>query len=64
MRTYHCGLKYFLEQPSLNVRKRRWLEFFSEYDFDIKSIVGKENNVVDALSKRVHEMHATTISMY
>jgi hypothetical protein len=25
---------------------------------------GKENKVVDAISRRVHEMHATTISMY
>jgi hypothetical protein len=27
-------------------------------------IKGKENKVVDALSRRVHELHATTISMY
>jgi hypothetical protein len=39
------------------------LEFLSEYDFDIKHIKGKENKVVDALSRRVHAMHATTISM-
>jgi hypothetical protein len=31
---------------------------------DIKHIKGKENKVVDALSRRVHEMHPTTISMY
>jgi hypothetical protein len=42
----------------------RWLEFLYEYDFDIKHINGKENKVVDALSRRVHELHATTISMY
>jgi hypothetical protein len=40
------------------------MEFLSEYDFDIKHIKGKENKVVDALNRRVHEMHATTISMY
>jgi hypothetical protein len=45
-------------------RKTRWLEFLSEYDFDIKHIKGKENKVVDALSRRVHLMHATTISMH
>jgi hypothetical protein len=39
------------------------LEFLCEYDFDIKHIKGKENKVVDALSRRVHELHATTISM-
>jgi hypothetical protein len=44
--------------------KIRWLEFLSEYDFDIKHIKGKKNEVVDAFSKRVREVHATTISMY
>jgi hypothetical protein len=39
------------------------LEFLSEYDFDIKHIKGKENKVVDALNRRIHAMHATTISM-
>jgi hypothetical protein len=48
----------------LNARKTRWLEFLSEYDFDIKHIKGKENKVVDALNRRVHLMHATTVSMH
>jgi hypothetical protein len=51
------------EKPTLNVRQTRWLEFLSEYEFDIKNIKGKKNKVVDALNRRVHEMHATTISM-
>jgi hypothetical protein len=40
------------------------LEFLCENEFDIKHIKGKENKVFDALSRRVHELHATTISMY
>ena len=64
LRTYHHGLKYLFGQPTLNSRKSRWLEFLSEYDFDIKHIKGKENKVADALSIRVHELHAKTISMY
>jgi hypothetical protein len=64
MRIDHNGLKYLFDQPTLNARQSRWLEFLSEYDFDIKHIKGKENKVVDALNRRVHEMHATTISMY
>jgi hypothetical protein len=64
LRIDHSGLKYLFGQPTLNVRKSRWLEFLSEYDFDIKHIKGKENKVVDALRRRVHELHATTISMY
>ena len=39
-------------------------KFLSEYDLDIKHIKGRENKVADALSRRVHEMHPTTISMY
>jgi hypothetical protein len=63
-RTDHNGLKYLFDQPTLNARQSRWLEFLSEYDFDIKHIKGKENKVADALRKRVHGLHATTISMY
>ena len=60
----HNGMKYLFGQPTINVRKSRWLEFLKGYDFDIKHVKGKENEVVDALSRRVHEMHATTIGMY
>jgi hypothetical protein len=64
LKTDHNGLKYLFDQPTLNVRQIRWLEFLCEYDFDIKHIKGKENKVADALSRRVNELHATTISMY
>jgi hypothetical protein len=64
LRTDHNSLKYLFDQPTLNVRQSRWLEFLNEYDFDIKHIKGKENKVADALNKRMHELHATTISMY
>jgi hypothetical protein len=40
------------------------MKFLSEYEIDIKHIKGKENKVVDALSRRVNIMHATTISMH
>jgi hypothetical protein len=64
LRTYHNGLKYLFDQPNLNARKSIWLEFLREYNFDIKHIKGKENKVVEALSKRVHELHATAIIIY
>jgi hypothetical protein len=64
LRTCHNGLKYLFDQATLNARQTRWLEFLCEYDFDIKHIKGKENKVVDALSRKVHELRATTISMY
>jgi hypothetical protein len=64
LRIDHNGLKYLFDQPNLNARQRRWLEFLSEYDFDIKHIKGKENKVANALRRRVHELHDTSISMY
>ena len=64
LRTNHNGLKYLFRQPTLNARQRRWLEFLSEYEFDIKNIKGKENKVVDALSRIAHELHAIDIIMY
>jgi hypothetical protein len=64
LRIDHNRLKYLFDQPTLNARKSRWLEFLFEYDFDIKHIKGKENKVVDALNRRVHELHDTIISMY
>jgi hypothetical protein len=64
LRIDHDSLKYLFEKPTLNTRQSRWLEFLCEYDFDIKHIKGKENKVVDALSRKVHELHATAISMY
>ena len=64
LRTNHNVMKYLFDQPTLNVRQSRWLEFLSEYDFDIKNIKWKENKVVDALNRRVHELHDIAISMY
>jgi hypothetical protein len=64
LRTDHSGMKYLFGQPTLNARKRKWLEFINKYEFDINHIKGKENKVVDALNMRVHEMHSKNISMY
>jgi hypothetical protein len=50
LRTYHYGLQHFFGHPALSARQTRWLELLSEYDFEIKHIKGKENQVVDALN--------------
>ena len=36
LRTDHYGLKYLFDQPTLNVRQARCLEFLCEFDFEIK----------------------------
>jgi hypothetical protein len=60
----YCGMKHLFGQPTLNARQNKWPEFLSEYDFEIKYIKGKENQVIDALSRRAHEVHIATINMY
>ena len=62
LRTDHCGLKYLFDQPTLNTRQARQLEFLCEFEFEIKHIKGKENKVDDALSKKMQEMHVASLS--
>ena len=64
LRTYHYGLKYLFDQPTLNALQTIWLEFLCEFDFEIKHIKGKENKVVDALSRKVHEIHVESLSTF
>jgi hypothetical protein len=64
LRTDHISLRYLFEQPILNSRQTIWMEFLSEYEFDIEHIKGKENKVVDALSIRVHLMHVVVVNMH
>nr|KYP33904.1 Retrovirus-related Pol polyprotein from transposon 17.6 [Cajanus cajan] len=48
----HKSLKYLFDQKELNMRQRRWLEFFKDYDFQLSYHPGKANVVVDALSRK------------
>ena len=50
--TYHTSLKYLLKRKELNLRQRRWLELFKDYDFIIDYHLRKANVVADALSKK------------
>jgi hypothetical protein len=54
LKTDHEILNHLFTQRDLNARQRRWSEFMSEYDFGISYIKGKENVVMDALSRRPH----------
>ncbi|KAJ9567723.1 LOW QUALITY PROTEIN: hypothetical protein OSB04_003689 [Centaurea solstitialis] len=50
--TDHKSLQYLLNQKELNMRQRRWIELFSDYDCEILYHPGKGNVVVDALSRK------------
>ncbi|GJW71839.1 putative reverse transcriptase domain-containing protein, partial [Tanacetum coccineum] len=57
---------YYAKKKELNMRQRRWIELFSDYDCEIRYHPGKENVVADALSrkervkpKRVRAMNMT-----
>ena len=47
----NMSLNYLFDQPNLNARKSKCLTFLNEYHFYLKDIKGKENKVVDALSR-------------
>ena len=50
--TDHKSLKYLLTQKELNLRQRRWLELFKDYDCIVDYHLRKANVVADALSRK------------
>ena len=60
--TDHCGLQYLFDQPKLNTRQARWMALLSEFDFEIKHVKGKENKVVNALSRSMKTIHLEAVS--
>ncbi|GKA59029.1 putative nucleotidyltransferase, ribonuclease H [Tanacetum coccineum] len=67
--TNHKSLQHILNQKELNMRQRRWIELFSDYDSEIRYHPCKANVVADALSrkerikpKRVRETNMTNQS--
>ncbi|GKA66716.1 putative reverse transcriptase domain-containing protein [Tanacetum coccineum] len=48
----HKSLQHIFSQKELNMRQRRWIELFSDYDYEIRYHPGKANVVANALSRK------------
>ena len=58
----HKRLRYIFTERDLNMRQRRWMEFLEDYDFTLHYHPGKENVVVDALSRKSRGVLASIAS--
>nr|GEU54918.1 retrovirus-related Pol polyprotein from transposon TNT 1-94 [Tanacetum cinerariifolium] len=50
--TNHKSLQHIFSQKELNMRQRRWIELFSDYDCEIRYHPGKVNVVAFSLSRK------------
>jgi hypothetical protein len=55
IKTHHQSLKYFLEQQISSLEKQKRVTKLFGYDYDIIYKKGKENPIVDSLSRKYEE---------
>ncbi len=51
--TDHNSLRYVLKQQDLNERQQKWVSKIQVFDFYIEYVKGKNNVVMDALSRKL-----------
>ncbi|XP_070003493.1 uncharacterized protein [Nicotiana sylvestris] len=56
----HCSLQHLFNQRDLNLRQHKWFELLKDYEITILYHLGKENMVVDALSRKAESMGSLT----
>nr|GEU39602.1 retrotransposon protein, putative, Ty3-gypsy subclass [Tanacetum cinerariifolium] len=61
----HKSLQHIFDRKELNMRQRRWIKLFSDYDCKIRYHPGKANVVADALNRkeRVKPKRVRALSM-
>nr|GEV40297.1 putative reverse transcriptase domain-containing protein [Tanacetum cinerariifolium] len=59
----HKRFQHILNQKELNMRQRRWIELFSDYECEIHCHPGKANVVADALSRKERESSLTGLEL-
>jgi len=50
--TDHWSIQHLMTQATIDKKQARWLQFLTNYDFDIVHVKGKANGAADALSRR------------
>ena len=45
--------QYIMQQPKLNLKHVKWVEFLQIFTFVLKHISGQSDRLVDALSRRL-----------
>ena len=63
VRTDHNSLRFFLEQKQLQEGQQKWVSKIQAYDFDIEYVKGKNNVVVNALSRRPATLSLMSLDM-
>jgi hypothetical protein len=58
VKTNHDSLKYFLEQRLSSEEQQKWVTKILGYDFEIVYKKGKQNVVVDAVSRKDEDVEA------
>lgn len=53
------SLKYPFDYKELNLRQRRWIKFWKDYDFEVKYHSGKADVVANALYRK--SLHVSTL---
>jgi transposase InsO family protein len=52
----HRSLEYFMTTKILTAKQVRWMEFLSDFNFEIKYTAGKDNQKADILSRREQDV--------
>nr|GEW75746.1 putative reverse transcriptase domain-containing protein [Tanacetum cinerariifolium] len=63
--TDHKSIQHIFNQKELNMRQRRWIEFFSDYECEIRYHPGKANVAANAFCRkeRVKPRHVRAMAM-
>ena len=63
IRIDHNSLQYLFRQKTLSTEKQKWIEKIFAFDMDILHIKGKDNILVNALSRKNEEITTYAVSL-